>query len=66
MLSSRSQMANALRALQKYTHQPKPPEPASISAFKISGSGGWRTRSRPPLEKRIERLESGDLAEPGF
>ena len=60
-LTSRQQMADGLRALQKYMNMPKPPEPASIAAFKISSRDGWMSifASHPPLEKRIARLESG-------
>jgi heat shock protein HtpX len=60
-LTSRSQMANGLRALQRYIDQPRPAEPASITAFKISSHDGWMSlfASHPPLKKRIERLESG-------
>ncbi|HVZ79547.1 MAG TPA: protease HtpX [bacterium] len=65
-LTSRQQMANGLRALQRYIHQPKPSEPASIAAFKISAPGGSLFASHPPLEKRIQRLEAGGMTDPGF
>jgi heat shock protein HtpX len=65
-LTSPQQMANGLRALQRYISQPKPSEPASIAAFKISGPGGSLFASHPPLEKRIERLESGRLGDSGL
>jgi heat shock protein HtpX len=60
-LTSRKQMAEGLRALQQYVNQPRPAEPASIAAFKISSHDGWMSlfASHPPLEKRIARLESG-------
>jgi heat shock protein HtpX len=62
-LTSRQQMANGLRALQQYINKPKAPEPASITAFKISSHDGFFAllASHPPLEKRIARLESGSL-----
>jgi heat shock protein HtpX len=61
-LSSRQNMASALRALGKYMNQPKPAEPKAIAAFKISSrDGGFLFASHPPLEKRIERLESGSF-----
>src|SRR5581483_3439783 len=65
-LTSPQQMANGLRALQRYINQPKPSEPSSIAAFKISGPGGSLFASHPPLETRIERLESGRLGDAGF
>jgi len=62
-LSSRQNMAKALRSLGKYMDQPKPTEPKAIAAFKISSRDGmlglWA--SHPPLEKRIARLESASL-----
>ena len=58
-LTSRHQMADSLRALQKYIDRPKPAEPASLAAFKISAPGGSLFASHPPLEVRIARLESG-------
>lgn len=58
-LTGRHQMADALRALQKYVNRPKPAEPHSLSAFKISAPGGFLFASHPPLEERIQRLESG-------
>ncbi len=57
-LTSRHRMADALRALQRYIDRPKPVEPASLAAFKISAPGGSLFASHPPLEQRIERLES--------
>ncbi|HJT25038.1 MAG TPA: protease HtpX [bacterium] len=58
-LTSRHRMADALRGLQKYIDRPKPAEPASLAAFKISAPGGNLFASHPPLEVRIARLESG-------
>ena len=58
-LTSRHRMADSLRALQKYIDRPKPAEPASLAAFKISAPGGYLFASHPPLEERIARLESG-------
>lgn len=60
-LTSRHRMADALRALQKYIDRPKPAEPASLAAFKISAPGGSIFASHPPLEQRIARLESGSM-----
>jgi heat shock protein HtpX len=60
-LTSRHRMADALRALQKYVDRPKPAESHSLAAFKISAPGGSLFASHPPLEKRIERLESGSM-----
>lgn len=60
-LTDRHQMADALRALQKYINRPKSAEPASLSAFKISAPGGSLFASHPPLDERIQRLESGSL-----
>lgn len=63
-LASRARMAGALKSLQRYINQPRPAEPASVTAFKISSRDGWFAlfASHPPLEKRIARLESGSLA----
>lgn len=58
-LTSRHRMADSLRALQRYIDRPKPAEPASLAAFKISAPGGSLFASHPPLEARIARLESG-------
>jgi heat shock protein HtpX len=60
MLTSRQQMANALRALQR-VHEPQDLPAAEIAAFGISGKigSGFAAlfRSHPPLEKRIAALE---------
>lgn len=59
-LTSRTQMANALRALQR-VHEPQDLPAAEFAAFGISGqiSEGFSAlfRSHPPLEKRIAALE---------
>lgn len=65
-LTSRQQMANGLRALERYMGKDKTAKPASLSAFMISGGVGSLFASHPPLTERIERLESGKLADPGF
>ena len=61
-LTSRTQMANALRALQR-THEPQDLSAREFAAFGISGriGTGFKTlfRSHPPLEKRIAALEQG-------
>jgi heat shock protein HtpX len=65
-LSSRSNMANALRALQRvYGMQAEPEQKSAASAFqslKISGKSKGLMHlfaTHPPLEVRIARLESG-------
>jgi heat shock protein HtpX len=65
-LTSRQQMANGLRALERYMGRDKTAKPASVSAFMISGGVGSLFASHPPLEKRIERLESGRLGDSGL
>jgi heat shock protein HtpX len=63
-LAGRNKMINALRALQRAQETPQVvSEPAAISAFKISSRDGWGRifASHPPLEVRIERLQSGSL-----
>lgn len=59
-LTSRTQMANALRALQR-THEPQDLSAQEFAAFGISGRIGEGFmalfRSHPPLEKRIAALE---------
>jgi heat shock protein HtpX len=59
-LTSRTQMANALRALQR-NHEPQDLPAREFAAFGISGriGDGFMTlfRSHPPLEKRIAALE---------
>jgi heat shock protein HtpX len=59
-LSSRTQMANALRALQR-VHQPHDLPAGEFAAFGISGNIGEGLKalfsSHPPLEKRIAALE---------
>lgn len=65
-LTSRQQMANGLRALERYMGRDKTAKPASVSAFMISGGVGSLFASHPPLEKRIERLESGNLMDSGL
>lgn len=57
-LTNRHQMADALRALQRYIDHPKPAEPATVATLKISAPGGFLFASHPPLEERIKRLES--------
>ena len=65
-LTSREDMASALRALQRFYGQHDHPEAESSSAafqsLKISGKAGGLAlllSTHPPLEKRIARLESG-------
>ncbi|EGV27882.1 protease htpX [Thiorhodococcus drewsii AZ1] len=59
-LTSRHQMANALRALQR-GHEPQDLPAGEFAAFGISGKIGEGLmalfRSHPPLEKRIAALE---------
>jgi heat shock protein HtpX len=59
-LTSRRQMANALRALQR-VHEPQDLPAGEFAAFGISGKIGEGFlalfRSHPPLEKRIAALE---------
>ncbi|MFD2112658.1 protease HtpX [Thiorhodococcus fuscus] len=59
-LTSRHQMANALRALQR-VHEPQDLPAGEFAAFGISGKIGEGLmalfRSHPPLEKRIAALE---------
>lgn len=61
-LTSRRQMADALRALQ-YAHQPRDLPSGEFAAFGISGKIGDGLKalfaSHPPLEVRIAALESG-------
>ncbi|MCK7576541.1 MAG: protease HtpX [Chromatiales bacterium] len=60
-LTSRRQMASALRALQR-VHEPQDLPSGEFAAFGVSGriGGGFMAlfRSHPPLEKRIAALES--------
>ena len=60
-LTSRRQMAGALRALQR-AHEPLDLPSGEFAAFGVSGriGGGFMAlfRSHPPLEKRIAALES--------
>ena len=60
-LTSRAQMAGALRALQR-VHEPQDLPSGEFAAFGVSGriGGGFMAlfRSHPPLEKRIAALES--------
>lgn len=62
-LTSRKQMANALRALQRI-HQPQDLPAGEFAAFGISGKIGDGLKllfaSHPPLEKRIAALEQAD------
>ncbi|HTC21788.1 MAG TPA: protease HtpX [bacterium] len=63
-LSGKTKMINALRALQRAYERPAQvaPEPATVAAFKISSRDGFSLfASHPPLEKRIERLQSASL-----
>ena len=63
-LSGKTKMINALKELQKAYERPlqAPAEPAAVAAFKISSRDGFSLfASPPPLEKRIERLESLSL-----
>lgn len=59
-LTSRTQMVNALRALQRI-HEPQDLPAGEFAAFGISGQigGGFMAlfRSHPPLEQRIAALE---------
>jgi heat shock protein HtpX len=61
-LTSRRQMADALRALQRI-HEPRDLPAGEFAAFGISGriGGGLQAlfMSHPPLEQRIAALESG-------
>ena len=61
-LTSRHQMANALRALQR-VHEPQDLPAGEFAAFGISGGIGQGLKalfsSHPPLEERIAALESG-------
>jgi heat shock protein HtpX len=61
-LTSRRQMANALRALQR-VHEPQDLPAGEFAAFGISGGIGQGLKalfsSHPPLEQRIAALESG-------
>ncbi len=61
-LTSRRQMADALRALQR-THEPRDLPAGEFAAFGISGGIGHGLKalfsSHPPLEQRIAALESG-------
>lgn len=66
ILTSPQRMASALRALGSYKDRSRTQAPSSISAFMISGGVGSLFASHPPLEKRIERLESGTMMDPGF
>jgi heat shock protein HtpX len=65
-LAGRSKMINALKALQQVQEKMKgaaQAEPKAIAAFKISSKDGLFSifASHPPLEVRIERLQSGDI-----
>jgi heat shock protein HtpX len=61
-LTSRRQMADALRALQR-VHEPRDLPATEMAAFGISGGMGQGLKalflSHPPLERRIAALESG-------
>lgn len=61
-LTSRRQMADALRALQRI-HEPRDLPAGEFAAFGISGGIGQGLKalfsSHPPLEQRIAALESG-------
>jgi heat shock protein HtpX len=61
-LTSRRQMADALRALQR-VHEPHDLPAGEFAAFGISGGMGQGLKalfsSHPPLEQRIAALESG-------
>lgn len=61
-LTSRRQMADALRALQR-VHEPRDLPAGEFAAFGISGGIGQGLKalfsSHPPLEQRIAALESG-------
>lgn len=63
-LTSRRQMADALRALQR-VHEPQDLPAGEFAAFGISGKIGEGFaalfRSHPPLEKRIAALEQGSV-----
>lgn len=56
-LTSRQDMANALRALQRM-HEPQDLPAGELAAFGISGKIGSLFSSHPPLEARIAALES--------
>jgi len=62
-LAGRAKMIDALRALERAQQMPPVAEPQAIAAFKISSRDGWMAlfASHPPLEKRIERLQSASL-----
>jgi len=63
-LAGRSKMINALKALQglQEARMAARNEPKAIAAFKISSRDGWALfASHPPLEERIERLQSASL-----
>ncbi len=56
-LAGRQKMINALRALQRSHEQPQ--LPGALAAFGINGGGVQRLfMSHPPLEERIEALQS--------
>ncbi|GAB0149990.1 MULTISPECIES: protease HtpX [Marichromatium] len=55
-LTSRRQMADALRALQR-VHEPQDLQAKEFAAFGISGKIGSLFSSHPPLERRIAALE---------
>jgi heat shock protein HtpX len=61
-LTSRTQMANALRALAR-VHEPRDLPAREFAAFGISGGIGQGLKAlfmtHPPLEERIAALESG-------
>jgi heat shock protein HtpX len=62
-LAGRRKMIDALKALKQAEEQPRlaaQPQPAAMAAFQISSKDGWFSlfASHPPLETRIERLES--------
>ncbi len=63
-LAGRGKMIHALQALQRAYEMPiSSQEPAAISSFKISSRGGYISlfASHPPLEVRIERLQTQSM-----
>jgi heat shock protein HtpX len=63
-LAGRYKMINALKSLKAAQEQPQlagaQPQPAAMAAFQISSKDGWFSwfASHPPLDVRIQRLES--------